>query len=47
MTCKDFTYSLIVENIDTVNVNLIGKVVINDVTVAEQSGEKIILKYEE
>ena len=47
MTCKDFTYSLIVEYIDTVNVNLIGKVVINDVTVAEQSGEKIILKYEE
>lgn len=47
MTCKDFTYSLIAENIDTINAILIGKVVIDDVTVAEQSGEKIILKYEE
>lgn len=46
MTCKDFTYSLIVENIDTVKMDLVGKVVIDDITVAEQSGEKITLMFE-
>ncbi len=46
MTCKDFTYSLIANNIDTVKVNLVGKVVINDVTVAEQSGEWLNMIFE-
>lgn len=46
MTCKNFTYTLIVHNIDTIKVNLIGKVVIDDITVAEQSGEWINMMLE-
>lgn len=46
MTCKDFYYFIKVENIDTVEVNLVSRVVIDDVTVAEQSGEWIDLTYQ-
>ena len=46
MTCKDFTYFLYVENVDTINANLTGKIVIDDITVAEQSGEWIDMQLE-
>ena len=46
MTCKDFTYTLVIRNIDTVDVNIVAKVVIDDYTVAEQTGEWIDLMYE-
>lgn len=46
MTCKDFTYFLYVENVDTISANLTGKIVIDDVTVAEQSGEWIDMQLE-
>ncbi len=46
MTCKDFTYTLMVENIDTIKVDLVGKVVIDDITVAEQSGEWLNMMFE-
>ena len=46
MTCKDFTYFLYVENIDTIEATLTGKVVIDDITVAEQSGEWLDMQFE-
>ena len=46
MTCKDFTYSLIANNIDTVKVDLVGKVIIDDITVAEQTGEWLNMMFE-
>lgn len=46
MTCKDFTYTLVVHNIDTVEVDLVGKVVIDDITVAEQAGEWLNMMFE-
>ena len=47
LSCKDFTYILSVENIDTTDVILTAKVIIDDNTVAEDTGKNILLYFEQ
>lgn len=47
MTCKDFTYSLLAEIIDTTNAVLTARIIIDGNTVAEDTGQSILLNFEE